>query len=568
MYLKKLSQIELRLYKWNYKLLGYSFLKNDLKGDYMTIRINNIVLGLDDDIEVVKKRVSKKLKVSIDEIENFKIIKESLDARNKNNIKFTYAVEVNHKNEKKIVDRLHDNNVRIDDTKYDPDVEPGNEKLNSRPVVVGLGPAGLFAALMLAEKGYRPLVIERGEDVDKRTETVKRFWDKGELNLESNVQFGEGGAGSFSDGKLTTRIKDKRCDYVLEQLVDAGAPPEIIYEAKPHVGTDILKDVVKNIRKKIIALGGEVMFSAKLEHINGKDGRIKSIVVNGNEIPCEALVLALGHSSRDTYEMLKEIGIFMEPKAFAVGVRIEHPQEMINISQYGKYHNHPRLKAADYKLTYQSKDLNRGVYSFCMCPGGVVVAASSEENRLVSNGMSYHARDLENANSALVVTVSPEDFEGNDVLRGMEFQRHYESLAFKLGGNNYNAPVQLLGDFLNDRKSTKLGAVTPSYKPGFELVDMRGCLPNYVVEAIKEGVCNFDKKIQGYGRADAVLTGIETRTSAPVRISRNENLESISMHGLYPAGEGAGFAGGIISAAVDGIKVAEKIIGKYNLINC
>ena len=547
----------------NYYYNGCSFINNNLKGDYMTIRINNIVLGLDDNIEVLKKRVSKKLKISIDEIENFKIIKESLDARNKNNIKFTYAIEVNHKNEKKIVDRLHDNNVKIDDTKYDPDVEPGTEELNSRPIVVGLGPAGLFAALMLAEKGYRPLVIERGEDVDKRTETVKRFWDNGELNLESNVQFGEGGAGSFSDGKLTTRIKDKRCDYVLEQLVSAGAPAEIIYEAKPHVGTDILKDVVKNIRKNIIAFGGEVMFSSKLEYINGKDGKIKSIIVNGEEIPCDALVLALGHSSRDTYEMLKEIGVFMEPKAFAVGVRIEHPQEMINISQYGKYHNHPRLKAADYKLTYQSKDLNRGVYSFCMCPGGVVVAASSEENRLVSNGMSYHARDLENANSALVVTVSPEDFEGNDVLRCMEFQRHYESLAFKLGGSNYNAPVQLLGDFLNDRKSTKLGAVNPSYKPGYELVDMRGCLPSYVVEAIKEGVVNFDKKIQGYGRADAVLTGIETRTSAPVRITRNENLESISMHGLYPAGEGAGFAGGIISAAVDGIKVAERIIGKY-----
>jgi uncharacterized FAD-dependent dehydrogenase len=529
----------------------------------MTIRINNIVLGLDDDIKILRKLVAKKLKISKDEIENFKIVKESLDARNKDKIKFTYAVEVNHKNEEKILSRIHDKDVKSDNTKYAPDVEPGNETLHSRPVVVGLGPAGLFAALMLAEKGYKPLVIERGEDVDKRTITVDNFWKKGQLNLESNVQFGEGGAGSFSDGKLTTRIKDKRCDYVLKELVNGGAPAEIVYEAKPHVGTDILKTVVKNIRNKIISLGGEVLFSTKLEYINGANGKLKSIIVNGNEISCEALVLALGHSSRDTYEMLNKIGVFMEPKAFAVGVRIEHPQEMINLGQYGKYANHPRLRAADYKLVHQSKSLNRGVYSFCMCPGGIVVAAASEEGRLVSNGMSYHARDLENANSALVVTVGPEDFEGNSVLKGMEFQRHYEALAYKLGGGNYNAPVQLVGDFLRDKKSSKLGNVNPSYKPGYELVDMRECLPTYVVEAIKEGIGNFERKIKGYAIDDAVLTGIETRTSAPVRITRNENLESISLQGLYPCGEGAGFAGGIISAAVDGIKVAEKIIGKF-----
>lgn len=529
----------------------------------MTIRINNIVLGLDDDIEVIKKTIGKKLKISKDEIGNFKIVKESLDARNKEKIKFTYAVEVNYKNEDKILSKIHDKDVKLDDTRYEPDVEPGDKLLHHRPVVVGLGPAGLFAALMLAEKGYRPLVIERGEDVDKRTVTVDNFWKTGELNLESNVQFGEGGAGSFSDGKLTTRIKDKRCDYVLNELVDSGAPKEIVYEAKPHVGTDILKTVVKNIRNKIISLGGEVLFSTKLEYINRENGKLKSIMANGNEIPCEALVLALGHSSRDTYEMLSEIGIFMEPKAFAIGVRIEHPQEMINVAQYGKYANHPRLGAADYKLVHQSKISKRGVYSFCMCPGGVVVAAASEEGRLVSNGMSYHARDLENANSALVVTVGPEDFEGNSALRGMEFQRHYEALAYKLGGGNYNAPVQLVGDFLNDRTTSQIGSVKPSYKPGYELVDMRKCLPSYVVETIKEGIGNFDRKIRGYGMSDAVLTGIETRTSAPVRISRNESLESISLQGLYPCGEGAGFAGGIISAAVDGIKVAEQIIGKF-----
>ena len=524
----------------------------------MTIRINNLSLSLDDDISLLKKKVSKKLRISEKEIEDLRIVRESIDARKKDNIKLTYAVEINHKDEEKLVNRLHDNDVRVDVSKYEPDVEPGSEKLNNRPVVVGLGPAGLFSALMLAQKGYKPLVIERGEDVDKRTETVDKFWKTGELNLESNVQFGEGGAGSFSDGKLTTRIKDKKCDYVLAELVKAGAPAEIKYEAKPHVGTDILK--------QIIALGGEVRFSSKLEYIKSNNGKIKSIIVNGDEIPCDALVLALGHSSRDTYEMLHKIGIFMEPKAFAIGVRIEHPQEMINVGQYGKMASHPRLHAASYNLTYQSKDLGRGVYSFCMCPGGVVVAAASEENRLVSNGMSYHARDKANSNSALVVTVGPEDFEGTSVLRGMEFQRHYESLAYKVGGGGYKAPVQLLGDFVNGRKSTKLGAVIPSYEPGFEFADMRECLPSYVVDGIKEGVNNFDRKIKGYGREDAVLTGIETRTSAPVKITRNERLESISLSGLYPCGEGAGFAGGIVSAAVDGIKVAERIIEKYSAI--
>ncbi|WP_299994416.1 NAD(P)/FAD-dependent oxidoreductase [uncultured Clostridium sp.] len=532
----------------------------------MTIRINNLSIGLDDDIKLLKKKASKKLRISVDEIKNFKIVRESIDARNKDNIKLTYAIEFEHKDEEKLINRIHDNDVKIDNSKYEPDVKPGNEILNHRPIVVGLGPAGLFSALMLAQKGYKPLVIERGEDVDKRTETVDKFWRTGELNLESNVQFGEGGAGSFSDGKLTTRIKDKKCDYVLSELVKAGAPKEIRYEAKPHVGTDILKDVVKNIRKQIISLGGEIRFSSKLEYIKNNQGKIKSIIVNGDEIPCDALVLALGHSSRDTYEMLNSIGIFMEPKAFAIGVRIEHPQEMINVGQYGKMTNHPKLQAASYNLTYQSRALNRGVYSFCMCPGGVVVAAASENKRLVSNGMSYHARNEENSNSALVVTVGPEDFEGTSVLRGMEFQRYYEALAYKVGGGDYKAPVQLLGDFVNDRKSTKLGKVKPSYKPGFEFADMRECLPYYVVEGIKDGINNFDRKIKGYGREDAVLTGIETRTSAPVKITRNERLESISLSGLYPCGEGAGFAGGIVSAAVDGIKVAERIIEKYRPI--
>lgn len=532
----------------------------------MAIRINNIALSIDENKELLLNKVLKKLKVSKDEIKNFKIIKESLDARKKHDIKYVYCVEVEHDNEEKIVKKLKDKDVRLETKSYDAEIEFGDKELKSRPVVVGFGPAGIFAALLLAEKGYKPLVIERGEDVDKRTETVDNFWKTGKLNTESNVQFGEGGAGAFSDGKLTTRIKDTRCDYVLRELVKAGAPEEITYIAKPHVGTDLLKGVVKNIREKIKSLGGEVLFSSKLEEVKIEEGKVKSIIVNGKEIQCENLILAIGHSSRDTYEMLYKAGVFMEPKAFAIGVRIEHPQELINKSQYGEMYSHPRLKAAEYRLTYQSEKLKRAVYSFCMCPGGVVVAAASEDERLVSNGMSYHARDLENANSALVVTVGPDDFEGDSPLRGMEFQRHYENLAYKLGGGNHKAPVQLVGDFMQDKVSTKLGKVTPSYTAGYVFKDLRECLPEYVIEALKEGIMDFDKKIKGYGNYDAILTGIETRTSAPVRMNRNENLQSVSVEGLFPAGEGAGFAGGIISAAVDGLKVAEKIIQEYKPI--
>ncbi len=529
----------------------------------MAIKINNIALSIDEDKDLLLDKVLKKLKISKDEVKSFKIIKESLDARKKHDIKYVYCVEVEHNNEEKLVKKLKDKDIKLENPSYNAEIEFGGKELKNRPVVVGFGPAGIFAALLLAEKGYKPLVIERGEDVDKRTETVDNFWKTGKLNTESNVQFGEGGAGAFSDGKLTTRIKDTRCDYVLRELVKAGAPEEITYIAKPHVGTDLLKGVVKNIREKIKSLGGEVLFSSKLEEIKIEDGKVKSIIVNGKEIQCENLILAIGHSSRDTYEMLHKVGVFMEPKAFAIGVRIEHPQELINKSQYGEMYNHPKLKAAEYRLTYQSEKLKRAVYSFCMCPGGVVVAAASENERLVSNGMSYHARDLDNANSALVVTVGPDDFEGDSPLRGMEFQRHYENLAYKLGGGNHKAPVQLVGDFMKDKVSTKLGEVVPSYTAGYVFKDLRECLPEYVVEALKEGIMDFDKKIKGYGNYDAILTGIETRTSAPVRMNRDENLQSVSVVGLYPAGEGAGFAGGIISAAVDGLKVAEKIIQEY-----
>ncbi|MDD6796094.1 MAG: FAD-dependent oxidoreductase [Clostridiaceae bacterium] len=530
----------------------------------MTIRINNINLTIDEDTSVIKHKVAKHLRIHENDIKEMKIIKESIDARKKDHIKFNYCVDIKCDNEKKVLAKAKCKDAKLEDDNFREPLVHGKKELKSRPVVIGFGPAGIFAGLTLAKEGYKPIIFERGEDVDNRTKTVQKFWDgKEHLNPESNVQFGEGGAGAFSDGKLTTRIKDKRCSFVLEELVKAGGPEEITYVGKPHIGTDILKDVVKNIREQIKSLGGEVHFNSKLEKINVNDGKLESIIVNGAEISCEALILAIGHSSRDTYEMLNEQGIFMQPKAFAIGVRIEHPQELINVSQYGKYAHHPRLKAADYRLAYQSEKENRGVYSFCMCPGGVVVAAASEKGRLVSNGMSYHARDLANANSALVVTVGPDDFGSDNPLAGMEFQRYYESLAYKLGGGNYKAPVQLVGDFLNDRKSTKIGKVIPSYTAGYEFKEIKNCLPDYVIRTLKEGIKVFDGRIKGYAMDDAVLTGIETRTSAPVRISRTDNLESVSAKGLYPAGEGGGFAGGIISAAVDGIKVAEKIINEY-----
>ena len=533
----------------------------------MSIRINNITLNIEEPKEVLTERIAKKLEVTTNEILNLRIIKESIDARKKDNIKFNYSVEVKLDNEGSIISKNKDKDIVIEEDSIKEELKRGYTTLSSRPVVIGFGPAGIFAALTLAQNGYKPIVFERGEDIDTRTKTVESFWNGNtDLNLESNVQFGEGGAGAFSDGKLTTRIKDNRCTQVLEAFIKAGAPEEIAYEGKPHIGTDVLKGVVKKIREEIINLGGEVHFNSKLERVKVENGKLDSIIVSGNEIPCEALVLSIGHSSRDTYEMLNSQGIFMEPKAFAIGVRVEHPQKLINESQYGKFAEHPRLKAADYKIAHQSKELGRGIYSFCMCPGGMVVAAASEEKRLVTNGMSYHARDLQNANSALVVTVGPEDFCGNSPLKGMDFQRHYESLAYNLGGGDYKAPIQLVGDFLKDKKSNRIGSVTPSYKPGYEFKELRETLPDYVVKGLKEGILKFDTRIKGYAMRDAILTGIETRTSAPVRISRNEDLQSISAKGLYPAGEGAGFAGGIISAAVDGIKVAEKIIGEFKEI--
>lgn len=533
----------------------------------MPIRISNIVLDIDENIEELKARTAKKIRVREEEIKAFKIVKESIDARKKNSIKINYSVEIVCDNENKIVTRAKDKDVKIQEKNQAAEFKLGSEKMNERPIIVGMGPAGLFAGLLMAQKGYRPLIIERGEDVDKRTDSINRFWKGRELNPQSNVQFGEGGAGTFSDGKLTTRIKDTRCDYVLEELVKAGAPEEIAYMGKPHIGTDILKVVVKNIREKIKALGGEVRFSNKLEDIIIKDNKLKEVVINGERIPCQNVILALGHSARDTYEMLFNRGIFMSPKPFAIGARIEHLQSLIDENQYGAFATHPKLRAADYKLTYTSEKLNRSVYSFCMCPGGHVVAAASEEKTVVVNGMSYYKRDGANANSAIVVSVSPEDFASNHPLAGIEFQRHYEGLAYKVGGENYNAPLQLVGDFLKDKKSTKLGSVKPTYSPDITFGKLSECLPSYVIDAMKEALPVFNNKIKGFAGTDAILTGVETRTSAPVRIDRNESLQSISVSGLYPCGEGAGYAGGIVSAAVDGLRVAEAIMRDFAPVN-
>lgn len=539
------------------------------------MRINNLTLSIEEPIDRLQDKVAKKLKVDISSIKSFKILKESIDARKKNSIKFNYSVEVHLEKENILFKKLRDKDIVFNDEIKNAPLVFGDKKLLHRPVIVGMGPAGMFAGLLLAEKGYMPLIIERGEAVDSRTRTVQKFWNTGELNTESNVQFGEGGAGTFSDGKLTTRIKDKRCDYIIDEFVKFGAPHEISYEGKPHIGTDILKTVVKNIRNRIIELGGEVKFCSKLTDIVIEDKLINSVVVNDEAIPCEALILAIGHSSRDTYEMLYKKSILMEAKPFALGVRVEHPQAMINESQYGQFANHPRLKSADYRLTHSSQNTKRAVYSFCMCPGGEVVAAASEEKRLVTNGMSNYSRKGKNANSALVVTVGPEDYKNESYkfntkgmslehpLLGMEMQRYYESLAYKAGGGNYIAPVQLVGDFLQDRNSKKIGAIEPSYKPGYEFVSLKQCLPEYIMPTLKEGIINFDRKIHGFAMEEAVLTGIETRTSAPLRIIRNEAMQSVSLKGLYPAGEGAGFAGGIISAAVDGLKAAEAIMTEY-----
>ncbi len=524
------------------------------------LRINDISLPLDYDDNTIKKVVAQKLRVNVSDIQYASLYKRSVDARKKNNVHFQATVDVKLSlKEKNIADKIR-SAVWVEEYKYNL---PKSKPLTQRPVIIGSGPCGLFAALILAEAGQNPIVIERGYDVDRRAQDVNRFWTNGVLDTKSNVQFGEGGAGTFSDGKLTTGTKDERTRKVLLEFVENGAPNEILYLAKPHIGTDKLRDTVKNIRNKIISLGGEVLFETKLTRLRIKDGKIIGIETekNGTKqiIPTDNIILAIGHSARDTFKMLEDNGIKMEQKAFSIGARIEHLQENINKQQYGEFWNSPYLSAADYKLAVHLKS-GRGVYTFCMCPGGSVIAVASEKGRLVTNGMSEFARDGVNANSAILVGITPNDFGSNNVLAGIELQRRLESNAFKCGGENYYAPVQRVCDFIKRQKSKSLGSVIPSYKPGYELTNLDLCLPQYITDSIREGIQLMNNRLNGFSDGDAVLTATESRSSSPVRILRNENMQSVSVSGLYPCGEGAGFAGGIISAAVDGIKAAEMIL--------
>lgn len=524
------------------------------------LRITQIKLSIQDDISAVKLQVAKKLKIRTTDILNFRIYKESIDARKRGEINFIYTVDVNVANESKFLTGKFKNVALTPDLAY-KNPEMGVKRLTHRPVVVGFGPAGMYAALLLAQMGYKPLVLERGEAVEERVKSINAFWEKGKLNPKSNVQFGEGGAGTFSDGKLTSRVKDLRGRKVLTELVNAGAPEEILYKAHPHVGTDLLRDIVKNIRQEIISLGGEVRFNTQVKQVNLNDQQLQSLsLTSGEVIDAQQAIFAIGHSARDTFSALHQSGVLMTAKPFAVGVRIEHPQAVIDKAQYKEFAGHKRLGPAEYRLTHKAKN-GRGVYTFCMCPGGLVVPSASEAGHLVTNGMSEHARDQHNANSGLLVQVFPEDFASDHPLAGIEFQRDLEKKAFELGGSSYKAPAQLVGDFVKGQSSKEMGRVTPSYALGVTPTDLTSLFPNYISEALKDALIGLDKKIHGFAMPDAVMTGVESRSSSPLRINRDEsNLQSVSTKGLYPSGEGAGFAGGIVSAAIDGLKCAEALI--------
>lgn len=521
-------------------------------------RISEIRLPLDGSPEELKRLAAERLNVPAKAVRSLRMVKKSVDARRKDDVYFICTVEADCPV-----------NRNPGDAKITPAVPyhyelPAGAPLSARPVVAGAGPAGLFAALILAQAGARPIVLERGAPVEKRAAQVARFWKTGELDPQSNVQFGEGGAGTFSDGKLNTGTKDVRARKVLEEFAAAGAPQEILYEAKPHIGTDRLPGTVRAIREKILALGGEVRFETALQTVLVRAGKVAGAQVrlpNGSidRIEADRIILAVGHSARDTFEMLNSLGISMEPKAFSVGARIEHPQMWIDKAQYGKFAGHLALGAADYRLAVHLKN-GRGVYTFCMCPGGRVVAAASEQGRLVTNGMSNFARSGVNANAALLVGVSPEDFGSGHPLAGVAFQRRLEEAAFRLGGGGYRAPVQRVEDFLRRRPSKRLGEVQPTYLPGVTPADLDRCLPDFVTESMRQGLVRMAARLRGFAHPDAVLTAVESRSSSPVRILRGENFQSVSLPGLYPCGEGAGYAGGIISAAVDGIRCAEKLL--------
>ena len=546
-----------------FRLRGIALSSFEAAGVGMVYRVSDIKVDIDSDSGDISRYIGRRLAVAPGEIIKYTIIKKALDARKKDRLFFVYTVDVVlGKKAARSVARRKITGV----TEREPEPEdiafPVGVSSKGRPVVVGAGPAGIFAALTLARNGCRPLVFERGTDVDNRTGDVDNFWLNRVLNTESNVQFGEGGAGTFSDGKLTTRVNDRRVRYVLRDLVAAGAPEEILYLNKPHIGTDRLREVVKNLRYTLEAMGGEIYFGSLVTGLAVKEGRVRGVIINGeSEFPAESVIMAIGHSARDTYQMLEQSGCLMEQKSFSIGLRVEHPQDKIDEAQYGSFAGHPRLGAADYQLVHKNKDLGRAAYTFCMCPGGRVVAAASEKNTVVTNGMSDYGRDTGTANSAVVVSVNPDDFENIHPLAGVEFQRKWEKAAYRVGGGNYNAPAQLVGDFLSGRDTGTLEEASwATYLPGLKPCDLHDCLPGYVTAMLEEALESFDRKINGFAMPGAVLTGVETRTSAPVRLVRDDSKQSVTIAGLYPTGEGAGYAGGIISAAVDGIRAAEAVM--------
>jgi uncharacterized protein len=525
------------------------------------LRLTELKLPLDHPEEAIKAAILKKLQISTDALISFSIFKRSFDARKRGESALVYILDVETTQETRLLQRFKkDPHIRIAPDMSYRVVAQAPSNLAQRPIIIGTGPCGMFAGLMLAKMGFRPLILERGKAVRDRTVDTFGFWRKKGLNPESNAQFGEGGAGTFSDGKLYSQVSDPQYygRKVLTELVAAGASPEILYINKPHIGTFKLVRIVENIRTAIESLGGEIRFQSRVQDLQIADGQVRGVTLaSGEQILSDHVVLAVGHSARDTFQMLFERGVYIEAKPFSIGFRVEHPQSLIDRCRFGSHAGHPLLGAADYKLVHHCEN-GRSVYSFCMCPGGLVVAAASEPGRVVTNGMSQYTRNEPNANSAIVVGITPEDYPGH-ALAGIDFQRCLEERAFELGGGTYEAPGQLVGDFLADRPSQSLGKVQPSYTPGVRLGDLSQSLPDYAIAAIREAIPAFNKQIDGFAMHDAVLTGVETRTSSPIRIKRQEDGQSINTKGLYPAGEGAGYAGGILSAGIDGIKTAEAV---------
>lgn len=529
------------------------------------LRLTEVKLSLDHCEDDLRTAIVERLDIALEDLLSYTIFRRAIDARKRSSIHLIYTLDVEVTDESYVLDKgkKRNQNRNLSNT---PDtgyhfVARAPKGLNQRPVVIGTGPCGLFAGLLLAQMGFNPIIVERGKIVRERTQDTWALWRKSILNSESNVQFGEGGAGTFSDGKLYSQIKDPRfiARKVLTEFVKAGAPEEILYLAKPHIGTFRLVGIVEKMRGTIESLGGEYRFQNKVTDLLVENGQVRGVTLTGGEtLDTDHVVLAVGHSARDTFRMLHQRGVYIEAKPFSVGFRIEHPQSLIDRVRFGQFAGNKLMGAADYKLVHHCKN-GRSVYSFCMCPGGTVVAATSEEGHVVTNGMSQYSRNERNANAGIVVGITPEADYPGDALAGIDFQRHWEVMAFEAGGRNYNAPAQRVGDFLAGRPSTALGEVVPSYKPGVTMTDLRNCAPDYAIEAIREAIPAFDRKINGFAMDDAVLTGVETRTSSPIRIKRNATYESMNTSGLYPAGEGAGYAGGILSAAVDGIEVAEAV---------